>query len=136
MTMLPFFIYLNYRGWLRSDTYEEIVGLDISYHGGGMRLSIDDGVGIQFVEAHRRRRLEEEEKTDRHQCEAQSEETTKVLDAVDETLSDPDDLRGIRQHSEGCPSPASALDVQRTVVEIEEPSSHALTSGSDVLFYG
>lgn len=53
-TMLPFFFWLNYRGWLRSDSYEELVGLDISYHGGGMRFNVDNGVGIQFIEAHKR----------------------------------------------------------------------------------
>jgi len=31
--MLPFFLLLSYVGWLRSDPLEEIVGLDISYHG-------------------------------------------------------------------------------------------------------
>ena len=30
----PFFIILNYLGWFRADALEEIVGLDISYHGG------------------------------------------------------------------------------------------------------
>mmetsp|Transcript_24608 Transcript_24608/g.49847 ORF Transcript_24608/g.49847 Transcript_24608/m.49847 type:complete len:451 (-) Transcript_24608:195-1547(-) len=34
LTMLPFFCILNYLGWFRSDPLEEIVGLDISYHGG------------------------------------------------------------------------------------------------------
>jgi Amt family ammonium transporter len=34
VTVLPFFIWLNYKGWLRSDSLEELVGLDISYHGG------------------------------------------------------------------------------------------------------
>ena len=33
-TMLPFFFLLSYLGWFRSDPLEEIVGLDISYHGG------------------------------------------------------------------------------------------------------
>jgi len=32
--MLPFFAILHYLGWLRADSLEEIVGLDISYHGG------------------------------------------------------------------------------------------------------
>ena len=32
--MLPFFVILNYLGWFRADALEEIVGLDISYHGG------------------------------------------------------------------------------------------------------
>jgi hypothetical protein len=32
-TMFPFFIWLNYKGWFRADSLEELVGLDISYHG-------------------------------------------------------------------------------------------------------
>eukprot|EP00815_Leptocylindrus_aporus_P000998 CAMPEP_0116063070 /NCGR_PEP_ID=MMETSP0322-20121206/8183_1 /TAXON_ID=163516 /ORGANISM="Leptocylindrus danicus var. apora, Strain B651" /LENGTH=539 /DNA_ID=CAMNT_0003548593 /DNA_START=48 /DNA_END=1667 /DNA_ORIENTATION=+ len=31
--MTPFFLILSYVGWLRADPLEEIVGLDISYHG-------------------------------------------------------------------------------------------------------
>ena len=31
--MLPFFVLLNYLGILRADNLEEIVGLDVSYHG-------------------------------------------------------------------------------------------------------
>lgn len=31
--MLPFFLLLNYLGLLRADSLEEIVGLDVSYHG-------------------------------------------------------------------------------------------------------
>lgn len=33
-TMGPFFVWLNYMGWFRADSLEEIVGLDLSYHGG------------------------------------------------------------------------------------------------------
>lgn len=32
--MLPFFIFLNWCGWLRADPLDEIVGLDLSYHEG------------------------------------------------------------------------------------------------------
>lgn len=32
-TMLPFFLWLNYMGWFRSDSLEELVGLDLSYMG-------------------------------------------------------------------------------------------------------
>lgn len=31
--MTPFFLFLNYMGMLRADSLEEIVGLDVSYHG-------------------------------------------------------------------------------------------------------
>lgn len=32
--MFPFFIFLNWIGWLRADPLDEIVGLDLSYHEG------------------------------------------------------------------------------------------------------
>ena len=32
-TMLPFFLALNYFGWLRSEAVEELVGLDVCYNG-------------------------------------------------------------------------------------------------------
>jgi Amt family ammonium transporter len=37
--MLPFFIWLNYMGWFRADSLEELVGLDMSYHGGNAKES-------------------------------------------------------------------------------------------------
>eukprot|EP00980_Cylindrotheca_fusiformis_P027953 scaffold22574_cov125-Cylindrotheca_fusiformis.AAC.6 len=54
-TMLPFFIWLNYKGWLRSDSLEELVGLDISYHGGGSAGSGGE-VKKEYVDAYRRHR--------------------------------------------------------------------------------
>jgi Amt family ammonium transporter len=51
-TMFPFFIWLNYQGWLRADSLEELVGLDISYHGG--TNTKDSGVKKEFVEAYNR----------------------------------------------------------------------------------
>lgn len=51
-TMFPFFIWLNYQGWLRADSLEELVGLDISYHG-GMNTK-DSGVKKEYLEAYNR----------------------------------------------------------------------------------
>eukprot|EP00934_Nitzschia_sp_Nitz4_P002660 Nitzschia sp. Nitz4//scaffold15_size197535//121819//123523//NITZ4_001589-RA/size197535-augustus-gene-0.213-mRNA-1//1//CDS//3329537748//2650//frame0 len=53
-TMLPFFIWLNYQGWLRADSLEELVGLDISYHGGTHIR--DDGVKKSYVDTYQRHR--------------------------------------------------------------------------------
>jgi Amt family ammonium transporter len=33
-TMTPFFLFINRMGWFRSDSLEELVGLDEAYHGG------------------------------------------------------------------------------------------------------
>ncbi|VEU33823.1 unnamed protein product [Pseudo-nitzschia multistriata] len=53
ITMFPFFIWLNYRGWLRADSLEELVGLDVSYHG---RSTHDENSGIkkEYIEAYNR----------------------------------------------------------------------------------
>lgn len=52
-TMMPFFIWLNYMGWFRADSLEELVGLDISYHGGGPQAK-DNGVKKEYVDAYNR----------------------------------------------------------------------------------
>lgn len=52
--MFPFFIWLNYMGWFRADSLEELVGLDISYHGGSG--SGNDDVKLEYVEAFNRRK--------------------------------------------------------------------------------
>jgi hypothetical protein len=52
--MFPFFILLNYMGWFRADSLEELVGLDISYHGGSVLGN--DEVKLEYVEAFNRRR--------------------------------------------------------------------------------
>lgn len=41
--MLPFFVWLDWKGWFRSDPLEEIVGLDTSYHGGSILLGNTGG---------------------------------------------------------------------------------------------
>ena len=52
--MFPFFIWLNYMGWFRADALEELVGLDISYHGGGG--THNDEVKQEYVDAFQRKR--------------------------------------------------------------------------------
>lgn len=52
VTMMPFFIWLNYKGWFRADSLEELVGLDISYHG-SMDFK-EGGVKKEYVEAYKR----------------------------------------------------------------------------------
>ena len=55
ITMFPFFIWLNYRGWLRADSLEELVGLDVSYHGRGTHGS-EGGEHVQkeYIDAYNR----------------------------------------------------------------------------------
>lgn len=55
VTMLPFFIWLNYKGWLRADSLEELVGLDVSYHGSDFDNKYGD-VNKEYVAAFKRQR--------------------------------------------------------------------------------
>ena len=59
--MFPFFVWLNYMGWFRADSLEELVGLDISYHGGAIG-SGNDEVKSEYIEAYNRRRGKQQEK--------------------------------------------------------------------------
>lgn len=58
--MLPFFVWLDWKGWFRSDPLEELVGLDTSYHGGLALLSNhgDDGVRPEYITAFKKQRSE------------------------------------------------------------------------------
>ena len=42
-TMMPFFLWLNYMGWFRSDSLEELVGLDLSYMGNQVQQASSHG---------------------------------------------------------------------------------------------
>mmetsp|Transcript_23431 Transcript_23431/g.55484 ORF Transcript_23431/g.55484 Transcript_23431/m.55484 type:complete len:601 (+) Transcript_23431:186-1988(+) len=53
VTMFPFFIWLNYRGWLRADSLEELVGLDVSYHGRSTHGDNGD-IKKEYIEAYNR----------------------------------------------------------------------------------
>lgn len=54
-TMFPFFIWLNYKGWFRADSLEELVGLDVSYHGRDVD-SPDGDVKEEYIEAFKKQR--------------------------------------------------------------------------------
>ena len=58
--MMPFFIWLDWKGWFRSDPLEEIVGLDTSYHG-GLILSSGEGheqVNPEYISQFKQQRAE------------------------------------------------------------------------------
>jgi Amt family ammonium transporter len=56
--MLPFFIWLDWQGWFRSDPLEEIVGLDTSYHGGLILAFGEDQVNPEYISQFRKQRNE------------------------------------------------------------------------------
>ena len=55
--MLPFFCILNYLGWFRADALEEIVGLDVSYHGGSYTSA--EAVKDEHIDAFKKRKKEQ-----------------------------------------------------------------------------
>jgi Amt family ammonium transporter len=60
VNMIPFFLLLDWKGWLRSDPLEEIVGLDTSYHGGlALLAGHDGGVNIEYVSVYQKKRSAE-----------------------------------------------------------------------------
>jgi ammonium transporter, Amt family len=56
--MLPFFVWLDWKGWLRSDPLEELVGLDTSYHGGLALHTNDSDVKPEYITAYKERQIE------------------------------------------------------------------------------
>jgi len=56
--MMPFFVWLDWKGWFRSDPLEEIVGLDTSYHGGLILMSGEDSVNPEYVSQFKKQRNE------------------------------------------------------------------------------
>jgi hypothetical protein len=54
--MFPFFFWLSYKGWLRADSLEELVGLDVSYHGGMHSVGKAGGVRKEYIDAFNKNR--------------------------------------------------------------------------------
>ena len=60
--MLPFFLWLNFMGWFRSESVQELVGLDISYGGIGAAGGLlqpeegDEGVKEEYLDAYEKYR--------------------------------------------------------------------------------
>jgi len=58
VNMFPFFIWLDWKGWFRSEAMEEIVGLDRSFHGGLALLAGDEVVRAEYITAYRKKKEE------------------------------------------------------------------------------
>ncbi|KAL7557276.1 hypothetical protein ACA910_016240 [Epithemia clementina (nom. ined.)] len=57
--MVPFFVWLDWKGWFRSDPLEEIVGLDTSYHGGlALLANGEDELNPKYVTAYQQKKRE------------------------------------------------------------------------------
>jgi ammonia channel protein AmtB len=66
VTMLPFFLWLNFMGWFRSGSVQELVGLDIAYNldggegvmamAGGLDPGYEEDVRPEYMDAYQRYR--------------------------------------------------------------------------------
>lgn len=56
--MLPFFVWMDWKGWFRSDPLDELLGLDTSYHGGLALLTDTDGVNPEYITALQKKKSE------------------------------------------------------------------------------
>lgn len=54
--MSPFFLILNYCGLFRADSLEEVIGLDISYHGG--QVYVEEEISVESLKAYHERKVE------------------------------------------------------------------------------
>lgn len=64
--MSPFFCTLDFLGWFRADTLEEMVGLDVSYHGNeGTIQTEDESFYLSYIEAKKARMERKENMTAR-----------------------------------------------------------------------
>lgn len=60
--MLPFFLWLNYMGWFRSESVQELVGLDIAYGGISNNIGLlqtqdgEEGVKEEYLDAYEKYR--------------------------------------------------------------------------------
>jgi len=90
ITMFPFFIWLNYKGWLRADSIEELVGLDVSYHGRSTHGE-DGGKGEikkEYIDAYNRYKTTIRKKQRQH---GQNNSNPDSTDRTDNTGSVPND---------------------------------------------
>ena len=84
--MMPFFVWLDWKGWFRSDPLEEIVGLDTSYHGGLILSGGDDGVNPEYISQFRKQRTEL-----RNRRTSRFSHTTPMEEGIHESVDDGDD---------------------------------------------
>lgn len=95
--MLPFFIWLDWRGWFRSDPLEEIVGLDTSYHGGLALLANnagEDAVCPEYISAYTKQRSENNSLRHRKQVVPESKKDMDSESKMDDRSDDDDDATG------------------------------------------
>jgi ammonium transporter, Amt family len=90
--MLPFFVWLDWKGWFRSDPLEELVGLDTSYHGGMALLSSHSEIKPEYISAFKERQYENNTLRRRQQKSLSFENrTTKTSSSINQQYGDEED---------------------------------------------
>ena len=90
--MFPFFLALGWKGWLRAGALDEIVGLDLSYHGGNP-LSLDSSVKPEFFKAY-------EERKEKRRSARRGSSASGGAGAVIEECNDSDDEEAVIETTE------------------------------------
>ena len=112
--MLPFFVWLDWRGWLRSDPLEELVGLDTSYHGGLALLSTHNDVKPEYISAYKERQMENNsirhvKQEKRYRGENSSSKKSSVNHSVKEEEEEGEEVDQVNGEAEGAFSSKIAL---------------------------
>lgn len=68
--MTPFFFILNYMGIFRSDSLEEVVGLDVSYHGYNVRALSEEVNEADLLEYYSKRNRQYDEHADENEIDS------------------------------------------------------------------
>lgn len=87
-TMFPFFIWLDMKGWFRSDPLDEIVGLDTSYHGGMILGKGNDSEGIDPQALSEMMERKQNKKSNRNTDRSRTLESEQSRDRNEEDESD------------------------------------------------
>jgi Amt family ammonium transporter len=81
--MLPFFVWLDWKGWFRADPLEELVGLDTSYHGGLALLGGDEQINPEYVTAYKKKKAADQHRRTRRTV-VDSSDNGENMDAVED----------------------------------------------------
>lgn len=89
--MTPFFVWLNYMGWFRADSLEEMVGLDISYKMGNHGTGDDDVSAAMLDEFKKKRKSRSRRNTSANESDADDQswaDMSNASSAVPESAPD------------------------------------------------
>jgi Amt family ammonium transporter len=98
--MFPFFLWLDHRGWFRADALDEIVGLDLSYHGRNIELQDMEGPNRAAIVAYKQRKEERRQSRLRGKDLAHLESGATAADSDHTAVKDLEDVDASNAHNE------------------------------------